>query len=151
MNELTPIPEFPGYRITRDGRIWSLKSGRWLLGRSQDGYARMKLRRAGRDVMKMAHVLVAETFIGPKPDGLQVRHLNGNPADNRVENLAWGTSSENESEAEVSSLQRGGVKSRYRDEERGSGQDARQDFPGRHVAHQNERRNRRRGRHHAES
>ena len=95
MNELTPIPEFPGYRITRDGRIWSLKSGRWLLGRSQDGYARMKLRRAGRDVMKMAHVLVAETFIGPKPDGLQVRHLNGNPADNRVENLAWGTSSEN--------------------------------------------------------
>ncbi|QDF18387.1 HNH endonuclease [Gordonia phage LordFarquaad] len=41
------------------------------------------------------HRIVAAEFIGPCPDGLEVRHLNGNPADNRVANLAYGTRSRN--------------------------------------------------------
>ena len=28
-DELRPIPGFPGYRITRDGRIWSDKRNIW--------------------------------------------------------------------------------------------------------------------------
>lgn len=40
------------------------------------------------------HRLVLEAFVGPG-DGLQCRHLNGVPGDNRLENLAWGTASEN--------------------------------------------------------
>lgn len=34
-------------------------------------------------------------FVGPCPPGMMARHRNGNPADNRVENLRWGTQSEN--------------------------------------------------------
>lgn len=41
------------------------------------------------------HELVAQTFIGEKPAGQVVRHLNGNNLDNRAENLAYGTPSEN--------------------------------------------------------
>lgn len=44
------------------------------------------------------HQIVAETFLGPKPDGAIVRHLNDNKQDNRVSNLAWGTQEENEAD-----------------------------------------------------
>jgi hypothetical protein len=41
------------------------------------------------------HQLVLQTFVGPPPDGQEVRHLNGNPADNRLENLTYGSRTEN--------------------------------------------------------
>ena len=42
------------------------------------------------------HELVATAFHGPRPEqSWECRHLNGDPVDNRRENLAWGTSSEN--------------------------------------------------------
>lgn len=40
-------------------------------------------------------MLVMLAFVGPRPDGLDVCHGNGNPADNRLENLRYGTRSEN--------------------------------------------------------
>jgi hypothetical protein len=41
--------------------------------------------------------VVALTFLGEPPfQGAIVRHLNGVPTDDRVENLAWGTHSENQ-------------------------------------------------------
>jgi hypothetical protein len=44
---------------------------------------------------RTVHSLMAEAFIGPRPDGQEVRHLNGQPADNRIENLTYGSKSEN--------------------------------------------------------
>jgi hypothetical protein len=41
------------------------------------------------------HKLVAETFLGERPEGAQIRHLNGNKTDNRVSNLAWGSAKDN--------------------------------------------------------
>ncbi|WP_460543493.1 HNH endonuclease [Halomonas shantousis] len=41
------------------------------------------------------HQLVADAFHGPCPDGLQVRHLNGIPSDNRPANLAYGNALQN--------------------------------------------------------
>jgi hypothetical protein len=40
------------------------------------------------------HHLVLEAFVGPRPPGMQCRHINGDSLDNRLENLAWGTASE---------------------------------------------------------
>jgi len=34
-------------------------------------------------------------FIGPRPDGLETRHLDGNPTHNHLSNLAYGTHREN--------------------------------------------------------
>lgn len=45
------------------------------------------------------HKLVLEAFVGTRPEGSMCRHLNGDPADNRLENLTWGTASENQSDA----------------------------------------------------
>jgi hypothetical protein len=49
----------------------------------------------GRPVAVRRHTLVAETYHGPKPAGKQVRHLDGNPANDHYKNLRWGTMQEN--------------------------------------------------------
>lgn len=41
------------------------------------------------------HQLVAHAFLGPRPEGQEVRHLDGNPLNNNVDNLAYGTRTEN--------------------------------------------------------
>lgn len=41
------------------------------------------------------HRLVLEAFVGPCPDNMEALHENDVKVDNRVENLRWGTSSEN--------------------------------------------------------
>jgi hypothetical protein len=36
-----------------------------------------------------------EAFVGLRPKGLETRHLDGDPSNNQLSNLAYGTSSEN--------------------------------------------------------
>jgi hypothetical protein len=43
------------------------------------------------------HRMVMLAFVGPCPEGKEVAHLNGNPSDNRLSNLAYVTHRENES------------------------------------------------------
>lgn len=43
------------------------------------------------------HRLVMAAFVGPRPPGLEIAHLNGNPRDNRLVNLRYVTHAENES------------------------------------------------------
>jgi len=45
------------------------------------------------------HRMVAEAFIGQRPPGNDVRHLDGNPLNNNVENLSYGTRAENMADA----------------------------------------------------
>lgn len=52
-----------------------------------------------RTIHRVAH-LVADAFLSPKgPTDQVLRHLNDDPTDNRVENLAWGTYSDNRQDA----------------------------------------------------
>lgn len=60
------------------------------------GYVICDLARAGARRRPAVHRLVAAAFNGPRPDGLETRHLNGVAWDNRAENLQYGTSSQNE-------------------------------------------------------
>ena len=41
------------------------------------------------------HCAVAEAFIGPRPEGYDVCHNDGNPENNRLSNLRYGTRTEN--------------------------------------------------------
>ena len=59
------------------------------------GYWQVGLCRPDGQRRKSVHTLVLEAFVGPRPDTMEARHLNGDKRDNRLVNLAWGTHTEN--------------------------------------------------------
>lgn len=68
-------------RILRPGRYCSSGHVSVVLGRGSNG--------------SPVHQLVMLTFVGPAPLNQEVRHINGIPDDNRLENLVYGTRTEN--------------------------------------------------------
>jgi hypothetical protein len=64
-----------------------------------DGYVMVTLRKNGEAKSGYMHRMVAKAFLGDfSGNGLEVCHLNGNPSDNRVENLRWDTHAGNMAE-----------------------------------------------------
>lgn len=96
-HDVAPVPEFPGYQVSRCGDVWSDKSGKFLkLLPDKRGYRYVALRKSGRTIRRPVHQLVLEAHVGPRPEDFQlVRHLNGVTHDNRLENLRYGTFKEN--------------------------------------------------------
>lgn len=103
----TPLGELvefiPGYAVDREGNVYSLSS-RWPSYGvrklnpcvSEKGYMKIGCGRAGQRRVYLVHRAVAIAFLGEQPSPRhQIRHLNGIKRDNRVSNLAWGTSKEN--------------------------------------------------------
>lgn len=90
------------YLISQDGRVFSLHV--WNDGSFrelkqevlQNGYHRVTLQtKSGREKI-LVHILVLETFIGPRPTKRhETRHLDGNRSNNNLSNLMWGTKEEN--------------------------------------------------------
>lgn len=93
-----PIPGLDGYRVSDNGRVQRFRKGEWRdLKASPDrsGYPCIGAATASGLKTLRVHTLVLFAFVGPRLEGMVARHLNDNPRDNRVENLAWGTRSEN--------------------------------------------------------
>jgi hypothetical protein len=61
-------------------------------GPSRSGHLSVAI---GKGNSRLVHQLVLEAFIGPRPNECEVLHKNGDPADNRLDNLRYGTRSEN--------------------------------------------------------
>lgn len=85
-----------GILVGTDGHVMIPANGKrkahWTLGcTSHRRYPTVRI--GGKDFS--VHRLVVETFIGPIHKGLEVDHLNRNPADNRLENLRICTHSDN--------------------------------------------------------
>lgn len=56
----------------------------------------VRMGESGRKEKFYVHRLVALAFIGEPPEGKQmIRHLDSDPGNNAVDNLAWGTAAEN--------------------------------------------------------
>ena len=75
----------------RDGRTYNYPSRVLRPGR-RGKYLTVNL---GQGINKRVHVLVAEAFIGPRPEGMNILHSDDNPENNKAENIRYGTQSEN--------------------------------------------------------
>ena len=84
------------YEISTKGNIRNRLTNRVLKNKvKKNGYVEICLYHNGLSKYFLVHRLVALTFLDNPEGKKQVNHLNNNPADNRVENLAWCTPSEN--------------------------------------------------------
>src|SRR5690242_1533594 len=103
-----PIPGFGDYEVSDFGQVRTLlrkgnhkeKSGqvyRLLKLVNCHGYRTVSIRPCAEQKYKHfgVHRLVMWAFVGPQSDGMHVAHLNGDPADNRLCNLAYCTAKEN--------------------------------------------------------
>jgi hypothetical protein len=98
------VPDFDEYEVSNQGRMRSWNARRTkpeLLPRpmklrlTPNGYVTVKLSNPGRTMRINVHSLVLLAFRGPKPKGLECRHLDGNQTNNNLSNLVYGTHSEN--------------------------------------------------------
>ena len=104
----TPINGWPYHEVNENGEVRSLdrefpdplgrtfrRRGKMLTAYMANGYPTVTLSDRGRRRTQQVHRLVAEAFLGPRPEGADIRHLDGDPTNNRASNLAYGTRSEN--------------------------------------------------------
>lgn len=91
------VCEFPDYWVSDMGRLYSTISKSFIYGTptGRCGHIDVSLYKNGRRYHRYLHRMVAEVFI-PNPYNLPfVRHLDNDPSNNDVENLAWGTQLDN--------------------------------------------------------
>ncbi len=107
--EFRQIPGWPGYAVSACGMAASewinlghgtyRRSGNWRVlspGSDETGRLHVVLCGGGRKVNRRIHRLVAIAWIGPPPAGKpNVLHFDGNPGNNHVGNLRYGTTKEN--------------------------------------------------------
>jgi NUMOD4 motif/HNH endonuclease len=97
-----PVPGYEGlYEVSTEGQVRSFRrrgtSGK-VLSRGhakRGGYLTVSLLRGCHQSTRPVHSLVLEAFVGPRPEGAEIRHLDGDPTNARLSNLAYGTRSEN--------------------------------------------------------
>jgi hypothetical protein len=105
-----PIPGCEGHfevsdlgRVRSMDRILESKNGRKVRHRgrllklavSNSGYLYLRLYIGGKGKAQFVHSLVLLAFVGPRPEGMECCHNNGDQLDNRLANLRWGTHGEN--------------------------------------------------------
>jgi hypothetical protein len=94
------IKNYENYKIFPDGRIWSIKSNKFIKANiNSSGYLKVGLYNKNGIKYFNIHRLIAENFIENKFQKPQVNHINGIKTDNRIENLEWVTASQNSKHA----------------------------------------------------
>lgn len=98
------------FRIDEDGRIWRIAMRGWkrlfikiqereMKTISNNGYIHIVFWKNGKNYRCLAHRIVWIYFNGEIPDDLEMNHINGIKADNRLENLELVTASGNRKHA----------------------------------------------------
>lgn len=91
MEYYLPSKDYPDYEVSNLGNIRNKKTGTVRKQTDRKGYRKIRIN--NKDVS--VHRLVADAFLDGDHDGLQVNHIDGNKANNCVDNLEWVTASKN--------------------------------------------------------
>lgn len=100
--EVRPVPGYPSLSVSAAGDVYGPRGLRKLQP-GTNGYAFVTVRRPGlrRPAKLRVHHAVLLAWIGPRPEGHEGRHLNGDHHDNRAGNLAWSTHAVNIADKEA--------------------------------------------------
>ena len=112
MEEWRPVTGWENlYQVSDQGRVRSLPRisqcsngtrrrypGKLLTPTSDGHYYGVLLHDIPRRKRVPVHTLVAQAFLGPCPEGQEVRHGPGGKLDNRLVNLSYGTRRQNNTE-----------------------------------------------------
>lgn len=107
--EWRAIPGFAGYEVSNLGRVRSYRAHGGNRGGRMVAEPRMKTTRRhgngylfvvlqadlGKARPQAVHTLVASAFLGPRPEGFQVAHADGDKMNARLDNLRYATPREN--------------------------------------------------------
>jgi hypothetical protein len=92
------IPGYEGrYKLSNQHRVLSVARKGRLMDQilkqcpNATGYLHVNLLKNNEQKITHIHTIMTEMFHGSRPPGQQVRHLNGDQADNSISNLCWGT------------------------------------------------------------
>ena len=88
------VAAHPDYEVSDRGRVCSHKRREPRIlqqFRRKDGYCTVNM---DHSTVKV-HQIVAEAFVGPRPEGLDVAHFNGVRHDNQRSNLRYATRASN--------------------------------------------------------
>jgi hypothetical protein len=93
-------PTFTDYYIDTEGNAWkfSTKRGSWIkikVQSSKSGYNIISLYIGKKRYLNLHHRIVAEAWIGPRPDGMEVDHIDRNTENNHPSNLRYLTKQDN--------------------------------------------------------
>lgn len=119
-------PSYPGYSITKSGDVFSHRR-RFGKGKGNGGgvvidpdysrkmnpffghgryvYVSISTKRGQRVIP--VHLLLLDAFVGPRPAGQETRHLDGNPENNSLDNICYGTRKMNSEDRVRHGRQRG--------------------------------------------
>lgn len=89
--EWRAVPGHPNYRVSSQGVVRHQDGQPLSAPKDNNGYPYVNL--GGKRIR--IHRLVTAAFLGDPSEGTVVRHLDGNPANNCIENLEYGTFREN--------------------------------------------------------
>jgi len=106
--EWAPLLDIEGYDISTDGQVWSDKTFMFLKQQhTSDGHHYLMFRagRKGKARKVYIHQAVLTVFFRPPFQWEETRHLDGDPHNNKLNNLVWGTRLENVSDKQVHGTQ----------------------------------------------
>lgn len=85
------------YEVSEDGRIVRNVKSKHQLWQDKDrgGYYRVSVFIKGKQVHRLVHTLVAECWLGEKPEGYECDHIDHNNHNNHYKNLRYVTRAEN--------------------------------------------------------
>lgn len=90
------------YEVSNHGRIRRVRAakstyvGKILKTRlRRDSRCTVSMQVDGHKLTKSVHQCVADAFLGEQPDGTEINHIDGNPANNCIYNLEYCTPSQN--------------------------------------------------------
>lgn len=95
--EWKSLEMFPNYQFSDTGHV--KKFGKPARVHLNGGYPTIILSNGLIKKRIKVHHVIAELFIGPRPEGLLVRHLDDDRENNCVSNLAYGTYKDNSQDA----------------------------------------------------